>query len=321
MRRNVHHPAILFLLVGLLGAPAAFAASDNFSSNPLAPGSPWSFGVGDNSHSQFSWSPGALSVHLDSSLPTARLDLPLGTTLGDSSSFQLSARFSFNVTSAPGDQFAQIAFGLTNHTVTGGDRTGSLANFSSDNTFDTMEFNYFPNVSPSFGGPTLTPVVFGGPNGGDGFSNFAPTDFTNANLGGHAVGITELPQNIPLEAHLAYDGTSKTVTLSIFEVVGSALVLLDTEQNPLDLATFGSGYDASHPFQLDTLSIMSYNDAFTTPQKPSLVADITYQSIKLVTVPEPSTVVLAIVAATVLLPLGRRLRHRRAKIARVAEVS
>src|SRR4051794_21998768 len=78
----------------------ARAAGDDFSSNPLSGGSPWAFGVGGNANSQFSWSPGSLSVHLNSSLPSARLDLPLGLVLDDSSNFELRARFSFHITSA-----------------------------------------------------------------------------------------------------------------------------------------------------------------------------------------------------------------------------
>jgi hypothetical protein len=281
------------VLFGLLAAPRAYGISDDFSTNPLGAASPWSFGVGDNSHNQFAWSAGALTVHLNSSLPTARLDRALGTTLDDAASFVLSARFSFNVTHAPGSQFMQIAFGLTNHAATGGDRTGSFANSSSDNTYDTVEFNYFPNVSPSFGGPTLTPAVFGGPAGGDAFGNFTGIFGSPSNLGGHTQGITELPQSTTLETHLAYDGANKMATLTMYQVAGNgSLVLLDTELPSLDLNVFGNGYDPSHPFQVDTLSIMTYQDGYTTAEAPSLVADITYQNVSLV-VPEPSALALA----------------------------
>ena len=80
------------LVVGLAGAMLAaqstFASTsltENFSSNPFGT---WSFGVGDNSHNQFTWtntpavytgdSNGELDVHLNSSLPTARFQRPLG---------------------------------------------------------------------------------------------------------------------------------------------------------------------------------------------------------------------------------------------------
>jgi hypothetical protein len=310
MLRNIHYSSILLLLCGLAGSPPALAVGDNFATDPLLNGSPWSFGAGSNVNSQFTWSPGALAVHLNSSMPTARLDLPLGTTLGDSSSFLLSARFSFTVTSAPGDQSAQIAFGLSNHTVTGGDRTGTLGNFSSDNTYDTFEFNYFPNVSPSFGGPDLTQAIFGGPGDGDAFSNFAPSVFEPYDLGHHAQGITSLPQATTLEAHLAYDGVNKLVTITMYQVAGNgSLTLLDTELPQLDLTDPSqSGYDFLHPFQLNSLSIAAYQDGFTTSEDPSLVANVTFQNISLTLVPEPSTAVLTLLSSVLLLPLFGRLR-------------
>jgi hypothetical protein len=182
--RSQAQELILCSLCGLCWSHAAFAgtsmftsSSYNFASDPLAADSPWTFGVGSNANGQFVSNSDGLTVLVNSALPTARLDLPLGTTLNDTSTFILTSRFSFHVTTASPDQFAQIAFGLTNHTLTGGDRTGSLADQTSDNTFNTVEFNYFPNVSTLFGGPTLTPTVFGGQGGSepdfDAFSNFA----------------------------------------------------------------------------------------------------------------------------------------------------
>ena len=56
-------------------------------------------------------------------------------------------------------------------------------------------------------------------------------------------------------------------------------MLLDTGLIQLDLGAFGSGYDSSNPFEVNTLSIMAYNDGFTTADAPSLVADVTYQCI------------------------------------------
>ncbi len=310
MQTKVHW-TVLCVLFGLLSAGRADAVSDDFSSNPLALGSPWSFGAGSNANSQFAWSPAALTVHLNSSLPVARLDRPLGTTLNDSASFQLSAQFSFDITNAPADQGMQIAFGLVNHTVTGSDRTGMPANFFSANTYDTFEFNYFPNASAF--GPTLAPAVFGGPDpSGYSFANFASIFGPPSNLGDNVnPDITELPQHTTLEADLAYDGISKIVTLTMYQVgPGNALTILNTGVPALDLGQFGSGYDLSNPFVVDTLSIMAYNDGFTTADNPSLMADVTFGSISLV-VPEPSSVVLALLAGLCLVSSFRRKRRKR----------
>jgi hypothetical protein len=274
---------------------AALAAGDDFSANPLSAGSPWAFGVGSNANSQFTWSAGSLSVHLNSSLPSARLDLPLGMVLDDSSTFELQARFSFHITSAPSDQAANMGFGLTNHLLTGGDRTGTFGNFSSDNTFNTVEWSYFPNVSALFGGPTLSPAVFGGHEpGGDAFANFTSVFGSASLLSDNSVGVTTLPQDTPLETHLAYDGSAKVLTLSMFQVVGNLLVPINTELVPLDLADFGSSYDPGNTFLVDSLSIMAYHDGFTTPDAPSVVGDMTFDSITLI-VPEPSSACVALV--------------------------
>ncbi len=174
----------LFVLTisGLLPAvaSAATAVSDNFASNPLSGGTGWSFGVGSNNSSatgpanQFVWNaagqPAGLTVELNSSSPTARLDHPLGTTFSESSNFTVTADFTLNNIVAPANQFMEISFGLTNSSTTGGDRTGSIGNFSSDNTSNMVEFDYFPN--PAFGGPFLEPAIFGGQvPGQDAFSN------------------------------------------------------------------------------------------------------------------------------------------------------
>ena len=132
----------------------------------------------------------------------------------------------------------ELAFGLTNSSLTGGDRTGSLANFSSDNTFDTVEFNYFPNVSSEFGGPTLTPSVFGGQDG-DAFSNFASIFGDASNLGTHASGITGLANGTEYQAQLAYDGTTQLMTLTMYQVTAAGPVLLDTGLIQLDFGTSG----------------------------------------------------------------------------------
>jgi hypothetical protein len=285
-----------FKLVLALGLALALARSavasvsftENFSSNPFAPSGNWSFGVGSNSNTQFVWNAsappvytgdptGALNVHLNSSLPTARLQRPLGVTLTDTNSFTLSTVFSFNVISAPGDQDMQMAFGLVNSSTTGGDCTGSPTNFTSDNVFSTIEFEYFPNVSTLFGGPSLIPTVFGAQESGeDAFANSAAIYEYPTILGDHTNGVTSLPQNVTLQAILTYDGATKTLTLIMNQVnADGSVTFLDTEVPPLDLVA--NGYDTNFPFVVDSLAIMAYNDGFTATNDISLVANLTFQ--------------------------------------------
>ncbi len=298
-----------------LGRPAIASVSfiENFSSNPLAPAGNWSFGIGDNSNTQFVWNvtapayvgdvSGELDVHLNSSLPTVRFQRPLGVTLTDTNSFTLSTVFSFTVSSAPDDQVMQIAFGLVNSSTTGGDCTGSATNYTSDNVFSTVEFEYFPNVSTLYGGPSLIPTVFGAQEPGyDAFGNSAAIYGPPTNLGDHTNGVTALPQSVTLQAILAYSGATKTLTITMNQVnPDGSLTWLDTEVPSLNLVA--NGYDTNFPFVVDSLAIMAYNDGFTDPSGPSLVADLKFQRLSFWTpaLQPPSYVSINVLSTNVVL--------------------
>lgn len=308
----------------VLPARAALDIDENFSTDPLAT-SRWTVGIGNSL--PFTWNsnppgfagdaPGSLSVHLDSSQPTSRLQRPLGVTLTDTDDFVLTVQFSFAVISAPANQGVQMAFGLINSAATGGDRTGSVSNFTSDNVFHTVEFNYFPNLSTfqqDTPGPTLTTAVFGArKNGGDAFSNFASLFGQDSDLGGNVTGIKELPQAVVLQATLSYSGSSKLLTLAIHQVNNDgSFTLLNTGVPPLNLQNPGgfSNYDGSFPFSVDSLAIIAYHDGFTTAGNPSLVADMTFERFRISSpVPEPRVAALLIMAVASM-QARRRWRER-----------
>jgi hypothetical protein len=301
---------VLGLAAALNRSVVAVSFTEDFSSNPFAPAGNWSFGIGasEPSTNRFVWNSsappaysgdaiGELEVHLNSSLPTVRFQRPLGITLTDTNDFLLKSRFSFKITSDPDDQVMQIAFGLVNSALTGGDRTGTSDDFGSDNTFHTIEFDYFPNVSDFFlTGPTLTPTVLGGQkNGADGFANFASIFGSDSYLGDNTNGVTALPQSVTLEASLAYNAGTKTLTLTVSEVNSNGtLTLLDTGLPPMSLVALG--YDTNFPLVVNALAIMAYQDGFTTTNDPSLVADITFQRFSFYAPPpEPPHVAINIV--------------------------
>ncbi len=293
------------LMLTLSASRAAINVSSDFSTNPLTGGG-WSFGVGNNSNTQFAWNQptNSLRVHLDSSLPTVRLDLPIGATLTTGTDFTLTSRFSFTVTSAPDNQGMQLAFGLVNHALTGGDRTGTPANFGSDNVFSTVEFNYFPNVSPAFfSGRTLTPAVFGAQiPGNDAFSNFASIFGPGSDLGDNvAPAVTELPQSTLLQATLDYTAATKMLALTMQRVNADlSLTPVETGVPALDLSFI------SPTFSVDSLAIMAYQDGFNSGP-PALVADMDIRQIRVASpVPEPASAVLLLSAGGVLALLRRR---------------
>ena len=298
------------LMLAFTASLAAIDVVSDFSKNPLTTGG-WSFGVGNNSNSQLAWSQptSSLHVHLDSSLPTVRLDLPIGTTLTTGTDFTLSAKFSFTITSAPNNEGMQLAFGLVNHAITGGNRTGTPANFGSDNVFNTVEFNYFPNVSPQFGsGRTLTPAVFGAQiPGSDAFGNFASVFGSGSDLGDNvSPAVTELPQSTLLQATLNYAASTKTLTLVMQRVNGDlSLTTLETSVPPLNLSLI------SPAFAVDSLAIMAYQDGFNgDPFSSPLVALVADMDIHQIGVsapaPEPASTLLLLSAGGVLALFRRR---------------
>jgi hypothetical protein len=309
------HLALGLGFLSLLLTPklAALDVSSDFSTNPFTSG--WTFGVGSNSNNQFTWDQTnhALDVHVDSSLPTARLDLSLGSVLNANTDFTITSRFSFTVTNAANDEAMQLAFGLVNHSLTGGDRTGSSADFGSDNVFNTVEFNYFPNVSPTYGsGRTLTPVVFGAQSaGGDAFSNFASVFGSGSDLGDNvSPAINALPQSTLLQATLNYSASTQLLTLTLQQVNGdNSLTTLQTGVPALSLASLSPG------FSVDSLAIMAYHDGFngdlnSDPNGTALVADMAFQQIGVASpAPEPGTGLL-LIASVGGFALFRRLRPK-----------
>jgi hypothetical protein len=288
-----------FQFVVVLGLALAWARStrasvsftEDFSSNPS---NTWTFGVGgaDPSTNRFVWNSsapaayagdatGQLDVHLDSSLPTVRFQRPLGVTLTDTNDFTLTVRFSFHVINAPDEQAMQMAFGLVNSSLTGGDRTGTWTNFNSDDFYHTVEFDYFPSVSATYDiGPTLTPAVAGAQmnSTADAFANFASVFGPDSDLGDNTNGLTALPQDVTLQAVLAYTATNRTLALIMSRVNSNGtLAGLDTGLRPMSLVA--NGYNTNFPFAVDTLAIMAYQDGFTTTSAPSLVVDLTVQRI------------------------------------------
>ena len=273
-------------LAGVATSVAGLTLVENFSANPL---STWTFGAGSNANSQFTYQTdaaayagdvaGSLLVHLDSSLATSRLQLPLGFTLGGATDFTVSAQFSLANVSALDNQALQFAFGLVNVNSTGANRSGSPT--SSPNTFHTVEVNYFPNVSPIYGtGATLTPAIFGAQkNSGGIFANYATIFGSGSDLGDNTTGITALPQNTNLQMNLAYSASTHAFTLLLSQIaLDGSLTTLVTEVPVLDLDNEPT-YDATLPFQVNALAIMAYQDGYNTSSPPTLSADVTFQKL------------------------------------------
>jgi len=117
---------------------------------------------------------GSLVAHLDSTLASTRASAFLGSTYTEQDDFVAGAVFTIRPLDFEADPFGfhPITFSLINAATTGFNRTGNLSDYRSD-TFDSIEVAYFPQVSPLFGGPYLSPAVFGSAVSDDAFANFA----------------------------------------------------------------------------------------------------------------------------------------------------
>ncbi len=253
--------------------PSLAQVVERFEADPLAGGGRNRFVLEGDVPSHFAWlagepehfpadREGTLRVTYDTTLPAARLAMPIGQVLSIDADFDFGAILTIRSEGffADPNGFSQIAFGLWNSATTGIDRTS----FPSD-SFDLVEFDYFANVGP-FGGPFLSPSVFGGAVGGNAFFNFA---FQSAEL--------NLPFDRPLLCQFHYDAASRRLALQVsrhlsgvvFEKIPGAVV-------PVDLARIAPA------FLVDAAGIAAYFEGW-----PSLHASVDYDLLYVGPLPAP----------------------------------
>jgi hypothetical protein len=208
---------------------------------------------------------GSLRALYDSSLPAGWFGLPLEATLTDRDTFTAAAAFVIDSEgfAADPDGFFQISWGLWNVGTTGLNRTGSLTSFAAD-TFELIEFDYFPNVSPFFGGPFLAPAVFGAPVGSDAFGNF--TSLFDLEV--------ELPLDIPLLAVLEHRPDADAVVAQVYRIVDARTVVPvngAVGSAPLDFLT-------ERDYEVNVIGLTLWNDGFGGPT-PALQASVDFHKL------------------------------------------
>ncbi|MBI4169369.1 MAG: hypothetical protein HY510_05465 [Acidobacteria bacterium] len=253
--------------------PADADVVERFASDPLVGGGPNPFFAEGDASARFAYLPGepshfpgdregSLRVLYDTTLPGARISTPLGRvlTLDDDFSFGAILTIRSEGFHADPNGFSQIAFGLWNAATTGMNRTS----FPSD-SFDLVEFDYFPNVT-AYGGPFLAPTVFGGNVGGNAFFNFA---FQSSEVA--------LPHDTPLLVQARYGAAARRLDLTVirhlfgvfFESVPGATVAVDLSR--LDPT-----------FQVDVAGIAAYFEGYA-----SLRAEVDYDLLYVGDLPRP----------------------------------
>jgi hypothetical protein len=205
---------------------------------------------------------GTLRVLYDTTLPAARISTPIGRVLSLDEDFTFGAILTIRSGGYVADPqgFSQIAFGLWNAATTGIGRTS----FPSD-SYDLLEFDYFANVT-AFGGPFLSPSVFGANVGDNAFFNFA---FASAEV--------SLPLDVPLLCELRYTSATRQLLVTVgrhlsggqFVRVPGAIVLVDLSR-------------IAPTFLLNVAGIAGYFEGF-----PSLHAEVDYDLLYVGDLPAP----------------------------------
>ena len=277
--RRIVLPAVLLLVPCSGAAPLAGpqhrrpALVERFDSDPLSGRCHPPFFVEGDARARFTFLPdeparfpgdrkGTLRVLYDTTVPAARLSMPLGTVLSPDDDFGFGAILTIRSSgySASPDGFSQIAFGLWNAATTGMNRTG----FPAD-SYDLLEFDYFANVT-TFGGPFLTPTAFGGNAGGNAFFNLA---FQSAQVA--------LPLDVPLLCDFRYAAATRTLTLSVGRrAQGTRFAPLPDATLSVDLSRLAPG------FLVNVAGIAAYFEG-----APSLHAVVDYDLLYVGDVPSP----------------------------------
>ncbi len=214
MRHNVRRVSSALLFIASIlcaGLPASAGFVERFEEDPLSGTGRHVFFIEGDAAARFTYLPderprfpgdrkGTLRVLYDTTAPQARISTPLGEVLSVNADFTLGAILTIRSEGffASPDGFSQIAFGLWNSFTTGFNRTG----FPAD-AYDLVEFDYFANVGV-FGGPFLTPSIFGGNVSDNAFFNFA---FQSSEVA--------LPLDVPLLCTLSYSAAERRIRVTV----------------------------------------------------------------------------------------------------------
>jgi hypothetical protein len=261
------------VLLALTPVAAGAEVVERFAGDPLSGRSANTFFVEGDAAARFTFLAGerphfqgdrrgTLRVLYDTTLPTARLSTPIGGVLSLDEDVEFGAILTIRSSRFHADPqgFSQIAFGLWNAGTTGLGRTL----FPSD-AFDLVEFDYFANVT-EFGGPFLSPTVFGGSVGGNAFFNFT--------FGSQEVA---LPFDVPLLCRARYEAAARRLTVTVSRL-GARLRL-----DPIPGASVSIDLDGLSPtYLLDVVGIAAYGEGW-----PSLRAEVDYDLLYVGPLPLP----------------------------------
>ncbi len=243
---------------------------EDFSTNPILAGR---FVVPPgHDPSRFTYDvPGSfLTVHYDTQLPTAFCWRPvdpvhgLGLCRTRGFEFEVTFRIRSSGFFAGPNNFAQIGWGLVNSTKTGGNRAGNEPP-GSPYAFDVASFDYFPNVSPFFGGPTIAGTAVHS-DVGQGFFSAIEFSFGAESEIDTTFGDEGIALNAIHTMKLVYDAVTQTMTLTIRQ--GAVPLNINTDGAggiggpDGDPTTIQSFFFSDDPLCLDRFALTAWQDSF-----------------------------------------------------------
>lgn len=272
---------VFLLAMAAFALPAAaqdLAWTEQFADDPVAAGRCSVPPGHDAGRFAYDAPQSRLTVHYDASMPTAWYVRPIdpasGHTLDPCDDFAFDVTFTVRSAGffADPDQFAQIGWGLINTETTGEDRAGGSAG---PYAYDVTTFDYFPNVSPLYGGPTMGPAIIRSP-GGSFFGSIAFTFGDETDIDTTA-GEASIVLDQQCTARVAYDAATRSAALTIRQ-----------GQQYLDINITGAGgyggFDGDPTtiqtalgpddvFEVDAFALTAWEDTFN-PFGASVIADV-----------------------------------------------
>jgi hypothetical protein len=259
--------------------PPDVAWSEDFATDPVVAGR-FSVPAGHDG-SRFSYDAAGqfVTVHYDTFLPTAWYGRPLdpagGRVLGRCDDFQFEVDFRIRSAGyfADPNNFMQIGWGLLNSATTGADRAGGS---SGPYAFDCVTLDYFPNVSPQFGGPTLGPAVVHG-NQGQGFFGAIDFPFGAETRIDPPLGEQPIPLDTVCTATVSYRSEAQTAELRIRAGPQPLNINAEGAGGPggpdADPLTIQTTLVLTEPFAVDRFALTAWQDTFNLFGS-SVIADV-----------------------------------------------
>ncbi len=213
--------------------------------------------------------PGSLTADYTSDLPAGWLGWPLPEPVTRDDPFVAVAVFVIEPDGFVADPYGyfQVSWGLWNAETCGLERTGSPASAAGD-TFQLAEFDWFPNVSPWFGGPWLSPSLFGVADPDNPlFETYGA--FANMTFGSVEVA---LPLGEPLLAVMEHRPTEGVMVVQVFSLGEAGLPV----PVPGAVAVVPLGWLSRPEYAFDTIGITLWHDGWQWGENPALAGRVTY---------------------------------------------